>query len=371
MVATSNKPQQSSQLRKFSRILPERRQRQENYVQTNSKQRQNVPIFDPDEIIFGSMLGRGSFNTVYSLHAIDLDQQVQDSLRDNDDRRIRLSSEVIHNPNLFAVKMLSVLTLADNEILEAAACDLASEAKLLSNLSHPNIIRLHGLCIKGICGLDEQIEGPFFLILDRMQCTLEDELLKWQERGRKPSFEKRLHYASRISSALSYLHSMKILHRDIKPDNIAFDLKGELKLIDFGLSAVLDDTRRLKKSKLYRLTAKTGSPAYWSPENSLGLPYGLSSDVYSFSVVLYEILTGTFSFQAMDKSEHHDRVILGGLRPQIPKNLPKIIQSLLWCGWSTDLDERPSMNVTHRVLKQELKTRIGLRKQKDSEAYFI
>jgi serine/threonine protein kinase len=89
-------------------------------------------------------------------------------------------------------------------------------------------------------------------ILDR-KGTKRDELL-----------ETRIVFAYDLSAAINYLHQRKILYRDIKPENIGFDVRDDIKLFDFGLAKELKDDMQ-KENGLYHLTADTGSPRYMAP----------------------------------------------------------------------------------------------------------
>lgn len=110
------------------------------------------------------------------------------------------------------------------------------EAKFLASLSHPNIIKLRGMAAAGTSGFATLHERGYFLLLDRLQCTLEHKIDHWKQfnkalsvdssKKRRSFLAERLHVAFDVAAALSYLHGHNIIYRDLKPDNIGFDVRG-------------------------------------------------------------------------------------------------------------------------------------------------
>eukprot|EP00537_Pseudo-nitzschia_pungens_P013812 CAMPEP_0172390236 /NCGR_PEP_ID=MMETSP1061-20121228/6919_1 /TAXON_ID=37318 /ORGANISM="Pseudo-nitzschia pungens, Strain cf. pungens" /LENGTH=951 /DNA_ID=CAMNT_0013120545 /DNA_START=293 /DNA_END=3148 /DNA_ORIENTATION=- len=92
-----------------------------------------------------------------------------------------------------------------------------------------------------------------------------------------------------LCSAVAFLHSQKVLHRDLKPDNVGFDRTGTLKVFDFDVARVLPPHQQ-EPNQLFRLTKKVGSPRYMSPEVARGEPYNESADVYAIGLLAYEVL---------------------------------------------------------------------------------
>ena len=114
---------------------------------------------------------------------------------------------------------------------------VSQEAKFLASLEHPNIIKLRGMAAAGTSGFSTLQERGYFLLLDRLQCTLEDKIDLWRDydksltmdrvgKKRRYFLAERLHVAFDVCASLDYLHSLQVIYRDLKPDNIGFDIRG-------------------------------------------------------------------------------------------------------------------------------------------------
>jgi serine/threonine protein kinase len=176
---------------------------------------------------------------------------------------------------------------------------------------------------------------------------------------------ERLDVAQQLADAIAYLHSQNVLHRDLKPDNIGFDIHGDLKVFDFDIARVCPtssgssgmSTRRLmkesKEDETFLMTQKVGSPRYMSPECARREPYNLKADVYSFAVLAHQILTLQKPYDDVTDEDHDDFVFVKGVRPFIPVGLPTNTKTLFHCAWSHNISERPNMETVRQALALE------------------
>ena len=233
------------------------------------------------------------------------------------------------------------------------------EVLFLSNLHHPNIIQIRGVSATGF----DQIGSAqgYFIILDRLYDTLEQKIPKWKAEVSKSNpfkrKENKIHFATRliaaydIASALKYLHDRQIMFRDLKVQNIGFDARGDIKLFDFGLARELKEEDRTSDDN-YRLTGNTGTRRYMAPEVALEWCYNLSADVYSFSVILWEICALEKVFKDYSYEYHFSNVIVGNTRPSVRKSWPLSIMVLLKSMWSKQASDRPAFQVVLPIIEE-------------------
>ena len=146
-----------------------------------------------------------------------------------------------------------------------------------------------------------------------------------------------------------------IVFRDLKPANCGFDMDGVFKLFDFGLATHLTPEKRIEKNQ-YHLTGGTGSGRYMAPEVARHSLYGKPCDIYSFAILLWEILSLKTAFEGETRDSHAIKVYgYRNCRPVIKSNWPFILRQLLCDSWSVDVSERPSFNQIKLFLGHNLK----------------
>ena len=193
----------------------------------------------------------------------------------------------------------------------------AREAKVLASLNHPHIAQIYGIEDRAL--VMELVPGA----------TL---------RGPLP-LATGLEYAKQIAEALEAAHEKGIVHRDLKPGNVMVTPEGVVKVLDFGLAAIGQDpeSSSADQANSPTLTVRAtqagmilGTAAYMSPEQAAGKPVDKRSDIWSFGVVLYEMLTGQRLFGGETISHTLADVLKGDIDlGRLPKDTPRAVRDLL------------------------------------------
>ncbi|PPS07747.1 hypothetical protein GOBAR_AA12907 [Gossypium barbadense] len=143
---------------------------------------------------------------------------------------------------------------------------------------------------------------------------------------------------------LSYLHSKKIVHRDVKTENMLLDARRNLKIADFGVA-------RVEAQNPKDMTGETGTLGYMAPEVLDGKPYNRRCDVYSFGICLWEIYCCDMPYADLSFAEVSSAVVRQNLRPEIPRCCPGSLASIMRKCWDAHPDRRPDMDEVVRLLE--------------------
>ena len=199
-----------------------------------------------------------------------------------------------------------------------AKARLLREARAVAKLDHPNICAIYEISESDDCSfiVMQFVEGE----------TLADILVR-----NRLSAETSLDLAIQIANALEEAHAQNIIHRDIKPSNIVVNNKGQLKVLDFGLAKFIKaDADGKTTKKLSSSGAIMGTVPYMSPEQLRGKTLDASTDIFSFGVLFYEILSGVSPFQHDNNAEAISAILND--EPDwtlIPPELQSIVQKSL------------------------------------------
>ncbi|MDP2898086.1 MAG: DUF5011 domain-containing protein, partial [bacterium] len=219
-----------------------------------------------------------------------------------------------------ALKFLSVQLLSEEEEIER----FKAEARAASSINHPNICTIHDI---------DEVYGRWFIVME----YLEGETFAGLLRRKTLSLHETLGYAIQACEAFAAAHRRNIVHGDIKPSNLFLTTDGRVKLLDFGLSKawvlhVPEDDRTVK---LERKDTVSGTLRYMSPEQARGWETDCRSDIFSFGVVLYEMLTGRRPFDGDTTTAILSAVIADEpvpvtvLRPELSEDLRRIVHKCL------------------------------------------
>ena len=250
-------------------------------------------------------IGAGGMGEVYLAHDLELERDV-------------------------ALKILAADVAADQQRMQR----FIQEAKSASALNHPNIITIYEVGLA---------DGRRFIATE----FIKGETLRQRLRRERLSLRECFEVAVQLARALSAAHEAKVVHRDIKPENIMLRPDGLVKVLDFGLAKLTEKTPNLRALDLNaatRVQIKTapgmvmGTANYMSPEQARGKEVDLRTDIWSFGVVLYEMLTDRLPFTGETPTD-----VLAALLKDEPAPL------------ATQAPEAPAelQRITHKALRKE------------------
>jgi len=194
-----------------------------------------------------------------------------------------------------------------------------AEARLLASLDHPHVVPLYDFVER---------DGLCLLVMER----LTGGTLWSRARAGNVSPQSSCAVVLATLSALHYAHQRGVLHRDVKPENLMFSGKGDLKVTDFGIAKVVGGAATVAT----RAGDVLGTPAYMAPEQAMGGELSPATDVYAVGTVLYELLSGTLPFPEdsnpvamLYRHVHEDPKPLLDIAPHVPFKLAEVTQQSL------------------------------------------
>ncbi|KAG7618875.1 Protein kinase domain [Arabidopsis thaliana x Arabidopsis arenosa] len=217
--------------------------------------------------------------------------------------------------------------------------EFAQEVFIMRKVRHKNVVQFIGACTKPphLCIVTEFMPGG----------SVYDYLHKQKGVFKLPTLFK---VAIDICKGMSYLHQNNIIHRDLKAANLLMDENEVVKVADFGVARV--------KAQTGVMTAETGTYRWMAPEVIEHKPYDHKADVFSYGIVLWELLTGKLPYEYMTPLQAAVGVVQKGLRPTIPKNTHPKLAELLERLWEHDSTQRPDFSEIIEQL-QEIAKEVG------------
>lgn len=314
-----------------------------------AKSNHQVKFLPHSDIELGSLLGQGGFNQVFELKSIT--------------RQNECFLDPSHPDYRYVVKVLRPDIAKDSWLFALCACDIVNEALLMAALDHPHILKIRAVTEGGIAAFEHgRSTDAFFMVMRKLDETLDDRLqqswkpqfqsIRSRPKDRATFFHERYKIVLAIADALAYIHSLRIIHRDLKPQNIGFDSQGTLRIFDFGSARLIPFSE--DPDETFRLSHQAGTLRYISPENYRGEPYNLKSDVYSFCILMHEILSLQTPKACFVEDKKGRAIWSPHLRPKIPLFWPKTIRHLLKQGMAQHSFKRPTMQEMHGILRKEL-----------------
>ncbi|XP_043810046.1 serine/threonine-protein kinase STY17 isoform X2 [Manihot esculenta] len=211
--------------------------------------------------------------------------------------------------------------------------EFSQEVYIMRKIRHKNVVQFIGACTRppNLCIVTEfMARGSIYDFLHKQKGVFKlSSLIK---------------VATDVSRGMNYLHQNNIIHRDLKTANLLMDENEVVKVADFGVARV--------QTQSGVMTAETGTYRWMAPEVIEHKPYDYKADVFSFAIVLWELLTGELPYSYLTPLQAAVGVVQKGLRPTIPKNAhPKLAELLERC-WRQDPSQRPNFSEIIDILKQ-------------------
>ncbi|XP_062161178.1 serine/threonine/tyrosine-protein kinase HT1 [Alnus glutinosa] len=241
----------------------------------------------------------------------------------------------IYNDKPVAVKIIRVPDDDENGALAARLeKQFVREVTLLSGLHHQNVIKFVAACRKPpvYCVITEYLsEGSLRAYLHKL------------ERKSLP-LQKLIAIALDIARGMEYIHSQGVIHRDLKPENVLIDQDFHMKIADFGIAC--------EEAYCDSLADDPGTYRWMAPEMIKHKSYGRRVDVYSFGLILWEMVAGTIPYEDMNPIQAAFAVVNKNLRPAIPGDCPPAMRALIEQCWSLQSEKRPEFWQVVKVLEQ-------------------
>ncbi|KAH9300743.1 hypothetical protein KI387_012326, partial [Taxus chinensis] len=277
-------------------------------------------LLDPQLLYIGSKIGEGAHGKVY-----------QGKYRDES-----VAIKILHTGE----------TLEEKAKLEAR---FAREVAMMSRVQHKNLVKFIGAC-----------KDPFMVIVTELLPGMSLRKYMMNLRPNRMDLHVAISFALDIAQAMDCLHANGIIHRDLKPDNLLLtEDQKSVKLIDFGLAR--------EESVTEMMTAETGTYRWMAPElySTVTLRHGekkhynLKVDVYSFSIVLWELISNRMPFEGMSHLQAAYAAAFKQARPDLPEGLHEDLAFILQSCWAEDPNIRPNFGQIIRLLNTFLCTLPG------------
>ncbi|CAI0474787.1 unnamed protein product [Linum tenue] len=271
-------------------------------------------LIDAKSLFIGSKIGEGAHGKVY---------------------------EGRFGERIVAIKVLHRGSTSDERsVLENR---FAREVNMMSKVKHENLVKvITGAQFIGAC------KDPLMAIVTELLPGMSLRKFLFSIRPNKLELPLALSFALDIARAMECLHANGIIHRDLKPDNLLLTAdQKSVKLADFGLAR--------EETVTEMMTAETGTYRWMAPEGEKK-HYNNKVDVYSFAIVLWELLTNRMPFEGMSNLQAAYVAAFKQERPSIPDDIPPELAFIIQSSWVEDPNLRPSFNQIIRMLNAFLFT---------------
>jgi serine/threonine protein kinase len=157
-----------------------------------------------------------------------------------------------------------------------------------------------------------------------------------------------------ISNGLYYLHDKNLIHQDLYPGNLLFTDRGFLNIENLSLCKSTNQNSQSNEDQISQSNKVYGALPYMAPEFLEKKNYTMESDIYSFGIITYELITGTPPYHEISCDNYLALSICQGLRPVIPSNVPPLLTRLMTECWDAQPDKRPTSKKLFTIINKWL-----------------